>query len=108
MQCQNLLNVYTSADDRVEVGHEPKDVAFGETRVSDFDFQDESKSRWPTTFWTQYKTLTQRQFKISKSNIFNRFNYIKYTALTIYTSLMWWQVPRTEEKLDDKFALVSK
>ena len=102
------MHYFSSVDDKVEAGAASNYVAFGEASASDFNFQEESKSRWPTTFCTQYKTLTTRQFKISKNYIFNRFNFIKYTALTIYTSLMWWQVPRIEEKLDDKFALVSK
>ena len=92
----------------VEVRVEPNDVVFDELSAPDLDLQDESKSKWPTTFWTQYTTLTQRQFQISKSNIFNKFIFIKYTALIVYAAFAWWRIPRIEERLEDKFALVSK
>ena len=104
----SLHFICSSADDMVEFGAKPNDVVFDEMNAADLDLQDDAKSRWPTTFWRQYTTLTQRQYKISKSNIFHRFTFIKYTASIIFTSLMWWQVPRTEERLDDKLALVSK
>lgn len=62
--------------------------------------------KWPTGFLTQYKQLTLRTFKTSKSQIFSKFKLIETVVLTAMVSLMWFQLPRTEETLRDRMGVL--
>lgn len=63
--------------------------------------------KWPTGFLTQYKQLTLRTFKTSKSQMFSKFKLIETVVLTAIVSLIWFQLPRTEETLRDRMGVVS-
>lgn len=62
--------------------------------------------KWPTGFLTQYKQLTLRTFKTSKSQMFSKFKLIETVVLTAIVSLIWFQLPRTEETLRDRMGVV--
>ena len=64
------------------------------------------KKKWPTGFFTQYTQLTLRTFKTSKSQIFSKFKLIETVVLTCIVSLIWFQLPRTEETLRDRLGVV--
>jgi hypothetical protein len=70
------------------------------------DASDTDDKKWPTGFITQYTQLTLRGFKTSKTQIFNKFKLIETVALMIIVSLIWFQLPRTEETLRDRLGLV--
>lgn len=65
-----------------------------------------SDKKWPTGFLTQYKQLTLRTFKTSKSQMFSKFKLIETVVLTAIVSLIWFQLPRTEETLRDRMGVV--
>ncbi|XP_052675102.1 LOW QUALITY PROTEIN: uncharacterized protein LOC128156830 [Crassostrea angulata] len=62
--------------------------------------------KWPTGFLTQYKQLTLRTFKTSKSQMFSKFKLIETVVLTAIVSLIWFQLPRTEETLRDRMGVL--
>ncbi|XP_062612613.1 uncharacterized protein LOC134274352 [Saccostrea cucullata] len=64
------------------------------------------EKKWPTGFITQYTQLTFRTFKTSKSQLFNKFKLIETLVLTIIVSLIWFQLPRTEETLRDRLGVL--
>nr|XP_022290386.1 ABC transporter G family member 22-like [Crassostrea virginica]XP_022290391.1 ABC transporter G family member 22-like [Crassostrea virginica]XP_022290399.1 ABC transporter G family member 22-like [Crassostrea virginica] len=64
------------------------------------------KKKWPTGFFTQYTQLTLRTFKTSKSQIFSKFKLIETVVLTCIVSLIWFQLPRTEETLRDRLGVL--
>jgi hypothetical protein len=41
------------------------------------EYFDEVKTKWPTGFWTQYKNLTLRSFKLSAVRILDKVKLIE-------------------------------
>lgn len=64
------------------------------------------KRKWPTGFFTQYTNLTIRTFRQSKTQIFNKFKVIEAVVMTILVSLIWFQLPRTEDTLRDRMGVI--
>ncbi|XP_048781230.1 uncharacterized protein LOC125683804 [Ostrea edulis] len=94
------------ADIMMEQPYNEKDsvrVSLIELDKTDDNTQDQ---KWPTGFITQYTQLTLRGFKTSKSQIFSKFKLIETVTLTIIVSLIWFQLPRTEETLRDRMGLL--
>jgi hypothetical protein len=52
-----------------------------EIDVSKENVFDEAKTKWPTGFWTQYKNLTLRSFKLSAVRILDKVKLIENILL---------------------------
>jgi len=65
-----------------------------------------NEQKWQTGFVTQYSQLTIRTFCQSKSQIFNKFKVIEAVVMCVLVSLIWFQLPRTEETLRDRMGVV--
>ena len=68
---------------------------------------DEAKTKWPTDFWTQYKNLTLRSFKLSAVKILDKVKLIENILICLIVSVIWFQLPRSEETLSDRMGAVS-
>ena len=56
---------------------------------------------------TQYIQLTLRTFRESKARIINKMKILESVVLAVVVSLIWFQLPRTEETLRDRMGAVS-
>ncbi|KAF4518901.1 hypothetical protein B566_EDAN006739 [Ephemera danica] len=63
--------------------------------------EDDISWRWPTSFWTQFKVLSQRNFQEARPRMLSKLNWIQTVALGVLAGLLWFQLPRTEESLHD-------
>ncbi|XP_053211814.1 uncharacterized protein LOC128395413 [Panonychus citri] len=61
----------------------------------------ETYAKWPTSFWTQCKVLTQRNFHESRGRMLSKLNWIQAIVLGIITGLIWFQIPRQESSIND-------
>ncbi|KAH3877254.1 uncharacterized protein LOC127871196 [Dreissena polymorpha] len=95
----------------------PKTSTFTETNNDTTDVEAnlvESKAtskshsgpKWATGFATQYKILTQRAFKLSRSNMLDKFRLFETAFLCAMLSLIWFQLQRSEETLSDRMGLI--
>ncbi|ESP04687.1 hypothetical protein LOTGIDRAFT_135690 [Lottia gigantea] len=64
------------------------------------------KDKWPTSFFTQFKHLTVRAFWQCKSRVFSKMKIVETVLLCVLVSLVWFQLPRTEETLRDRMGAI--
>merc|ERR1712232_101552 len=65
---------------------------------------DGKKSKYNTSWFTQYLVLTHRCLKNSKSAIFIPLNLIKSLLIGAITGFVWWQMDYTERTVKDRSA----
>jgi len=65
-----------------------------------------NKIKWPTGFWTQYIQLTIRTFKQSRSRVLSKAKMLENLVICAFVSLIFFQLPRTEETLRDRMGAV--
>ncbi|XP_033228209.1 ABC transporter G family member 14 isoform X1 [Belonocnema kinseyi] len=57
--------------------------------------------QWPTSFWSQFKVLSERNFQDARPRMLSRLNWLQTIALGLLAGLLWLKLPRTEEALHD-------
>ncbi|XP_020286665.1 ABC transporter G family member 9 [Pseudomyrmex gracilis] len=62
---------------------------------------DDYSWQWPTSFWSQFKVLSERNFQEAKPRMLSRLNWLQTIALGILAGLLWLRLPRTETALHD-------
>ncbi|XP_061394617.1 uncharacterized protein LOC133330163 [Musca vetustissima] len=56
---------------------------------------------YPTKFHTQFRVLSNRNFKEAKSRMLSKLNWFQTIGLSLMTGVIWFNIPRTEEYLHD-------
>lgn len=56
---------------------------------------------YPTSFYTQFKVLSQRNFKEARPRMLSRLNWLQTVGLGVMAGALWFQLPKTEESLHD-------
>lgn len=65
------------------------------------------RGNWPTGFVTQYKYLTLRTFQLAKSRLLDPIKLLENLVVCVIFSLIWFQLPRSEETVRDRMGAVS-
>ncbi|PVD33949.1 hypothetical protein C0Q70_05211 [Pomacea canaliculata] len=70
---------------------------------SNHTFEDQSHTqKWATGWVTQYVQLTTRTFRQSRTRILSRLKIMESVLLCLLVSIVWFQLPHTEETLRDR------
>ncbi|XP_046351559.2 ABC transporter G family member 22-like [Haliotis rufescens] len=72
----------------------------------DLDPDPEQGSRYPTSFWTQYKMHMWRTYKQSRGRILSMHSIIGMLALAVIVGFIWFQIPRTADSVRDRMGLL--
>jgi ABC-type multidrug transport system ATPase subunit len=79
--------------------------SMAESTGSDVAIAEDEKTRkankYSTSWWTQYRILTHRAMKNSRSAIFTPLNLIKSALLGLVCGLVWFRIEYTEAKVGD-------
>ncbi|XP_076471095.1 uncharacterized protein LOC143301001 isoform X2 [Babylonia areolata] len=80
----------------------------GEDKVKavEVGIRDPEDHKWPTGWLTQYLQLTLRTFRQSRTRILSKLKIIESVVLCVLVSLVWFQLPRTEETLRDRMGVI--
>ena len=105
LYCHIYAFVFLSKTDDVHVSLMDI-VETGDPEVSYRDH--DSQRKWPTGWFTQYIQLTLRTFRQSRTRIMSRLKILESVLLCLLVSLVWFQLPRTEETLRDRMGAVSR
>uniref|UniRef100_A0ABD2XNJ7 ABC transporter domain-containing protein n=1 Tax=Trichogramma kaykai TaxID=54128 RepID=A0ABD2XNJ7_9HYME len=62
---------------------------------------DDYSWQWPTSFWSQFKVLSERNFQEARPRMLSRLNWLQTIALGLLAGLLWFRLPRTEASLHD-------
>ena len=63
--------------------------------------------KWPVPWHWQFMVLTVRTFRQSRHILLSKYNIIQALCLSVLVSLVWFQVPRVEESISDRYGVVS-
>lgn len=92
-----LLNTESRDDD--DSGRSSWSEAASSTFSSEVDLNEERK--WPTSFWTQLKVLSERNFMEARLRMLSKLNWIQTIGLGLVSGLLWFQIPRKESSIPD-------
>jgi len=62
--------------------------------------------KWPTSWYWQLFVLTVRTFRQSRHVLLSKLNIIQALCLAAVVSLIWYQVPREEESISDRYGVL--
>ena len=75
--------------------------------ISSVPSTSKKRDRWPTSFQTQFKMLTWRNFKQSKGRILHLYDVIKYIVVAAIIGTLYYQIQQNEDTVRDRVGLVT-
>ena len=63
--------------------------------------------KWPTRWYWQFLVLTVRTFHQSRHVFLSKLNLIQASLVALVCAFIWFQVPKVEESIPDRYGLVS-
>ncbi len=66
-----------------------------------------SERKWPTPWHWQLLVLIVRTFRQSRHILLSKLNFLQTILLTIIVSIVWFQIPRDERSIADRYGYVS-
>ena len=63
--------------------------------------------KWPTWWYWQFLVLLVRTFRQSRHVILSKLNLIQTVMLTTVACFIWFQLPKYEESISDRYGYVS-
>lgn len=63
--------------------------------------------KWPTRWYWQFLVLLVRTFRQSRHVILSKLNLIQTIILTTVASIIWFQLPKHEDSISDRYGYVS-
>lgn len=74
----------------------------GDSRHNHFEVH-----KWPTRWYWQFLVLLVRTFRQSRHVILSKLNLIQTIILTAVASIVWFQLPKREDSISDRYGYVS-
>ncbi|XP_067951045.1 uncharacterized protein [Watersipora subatra] len=68
-------------------------------------YDKEYNSKWPTSFWLQYRVLARRNFKQVRPIILSKTHLVECLIITCFAGLVWYQIGHDEDRLLDRLGL---
>ena len=62
--------------------------------------------KWPTRWYWQFLVLLVRTFRQSRHVILSKLNLLQTVILTVVASIIWFQLPKHEESISDRYGYV--
>ncbi|XP_055957578.1 uncharacterized protein LOC126824736 isoform X2 [Patella vulgata] len=98
--------------DNFEPVHEPSDITLQYIKILDPDENKDidklsngnhlSDVRWQSSFWTQLKMLTWRNFKESRSRILSKYVVGSNIVIAVAMAVLWFQMERSYKTIRDR------
>ena len=63
--------------------------------------------KWPTRWYWQFLVLLVRTFRQSRHVILSKLNIVQTIILTTVASIIWFQLPKHEDSIPDRYGYVS-
>ncbi|XP_072356839.1 uncharacterized protein [Scyliorhinus torazame] len=65
-----------------------------------------SDRKWASSYFTQYRTLTSRNFKQQRAVILSWLNIVQTFTMAIIPGVIWWQIPKVEDQIHARSGLM--
>ena len=62
--------------------------------------------KWPTRWYWQFLVLLVRTFRQSRHIILSKLNLLQTVILTAVACIIWFQLPKEEESISDRYGYV--
>ncbi|KAK6192207.1 hypothetical protein SNE40_003719 [Patella caerulea] len=109
---KKLSNCNSLDLDNFEPVHEPSDITLQYIKILDSDENKDidkfsngnqlSDVRWQSSFWTQLKMLTWRNFKQSRSRILSKYVVGSNIVIAFAMAILWFQMERSYKTIRDR------
>nr|XP_018668221.1 ABC transporter G family member 14-like isoform X2 [Ciona intestinalis] len=74
--------------------YKSKDIENSDSSIDRFSDEDDTDSRWNTSFFTQFKVLTQRSFIQGKYRFLSTLKFVKTIGVALICGLLWFEIGR--------------
>ena len=98
------VSVVVPSKEMEELEIEARDVV---EKKADAGHKSVKEPKWPTSWLWQFGVLSVRTFRQSRHVILSKTSLVQTIAISIISSLIWFQTPLTEAGINNIFGLVT-